>query len=66
MLAYTGQGVYKSVHATHHAKTKNLIIDRKHEEGEYMLKHATEGQFSNEAIIKKYDQLRMGIDEDYV
>ena len=66
LLAYPGQGACKSIYASYHAKTRALIVQRRIEEGRYLLATAVIGQYNQEAIIKRFDNLRLGVDENYV
>lgn len=40
-------------------------MEKRIEEGRYLLDNAVPGQYNHEAIIKKFDELRSGIDDDY-
>ncbi|KAJ7740943.1 sterol glucosyltransferase [Mycena maculata] len=42
LFAYPGQGIYKSIRATAHDKTRKSIMQARHEEGEWLLKTDTE------------------------
>jgi hypothetical protein len=66
LLAYPGQGAVKSLYASYHAKTRNLVVQKRIEEGKYLLENSAKGQYSEGAIIKKFNNLREGIHEDYV
>ncbi len=66
LLAYSGQGACKSIYTSCHAKTRALIVQKRIEEGKYLFDKAVKGQYSDEAIIKRFDSLQSGLDEDYV
>ncbi|RDW64603.1 hypothetical protein BP6252_10254 [Coleophoma cylindrospora] len=65
LVAYTGQGVYKSVHNASHAGTKHLIVKRRHEDSIYVMENAHKLQFDKEAIVTKFVHLKKGVGESH-
>ncbi|KAL5321393.1 hypothetical protein ACEPPN_009351 [Leptodophora sp. 'Broadleaf-Isolate-01'] len=65
LVAYPGQGACKSLYASWHASTRKLIIEKRIDEGRYMMQDATEGRYDAAMIIRRFDNLKAGIDEDY-
>ncbi|KAH7399751.1 hypothetical protein BKA64DRAFT_575344 [Cadophora sp. MPI-SDFR-AT-0126] len=66
LFAYPGQGACKSLYASWHAATRKLIVERRIEEGRFMLENATHGKYDAAKILKRFDDLRAGIDENFV
>ncbi|KAL1966364.1 hypothetical protein VTN77DRAFT_4506 [Rasamsonia byssochlamydoides] len=66
LAAYSGQGIYKSVRATVKSKTRHDIVKARHAEGQYLLKNMRNCEVEHAAVIRAFDMLRKGIDEDYV
>ncbi|KAH8587380.1 hypothetical protein B0O99DRAFT_733683 [Bisporella sp. PMI_857] len=66
LLAYTGQGVCKSIYASHHAGTRKFVIERRIEEGRYQMEHAINGHLNRHYIIRKFDQLILGGDKEWI
>ncbi|KAJ7103729.1 sterol glucosyltransferase [Mycena epipterygia] len=55
LVAYPGQGIYKSIRAAAHDKTKKKIARSRHEEGEWLLK--TDQDLRRAGVIAAYDEL---------
>ena len=66
LLAYTGQGACKSLYTSYHVDTRNYVIEKRIEDGRYLLENTVKGQINYGSIVNKFYQLRSGIDDDYV
>ncbi|KAJ6567721.1 UDP-glucose,sterol transferase [Mycena vulgaris] len=57
LAAYSGQGIYKSIRAAAHEKTKKGIMRSRHQEGEWLLR--TEQSFYRFSVVAAYNEIRV-------
>lgn len=68
-MSYAGQGIYKSAQTKTHGKTKHLILERKHDEGAFVLRQLEKTQsrekapFDEDFVIRAYEKWTMDSDE---
>lgn len=55
VLAYTGQGIYRSAHRSRHRSTRERVKMRRHVEGGWLVKR--EPEVDREAVVAKFDML---------
>ncbi|KAH7351324.1 putative UDP-glucose,sterol transferase [Rhexocercosporidium sp. MPI-PUGE-AT-0058] len=66
LFAYPCHGACKSLYASWHGSTRKIIIEKRIEEGQCLFQYTAQGNYDTASILKRFDQLRAGVDEDYV
>jgi hypothetical protein len=57
LVAYPGQGIAKSIRTAVKSKTRHMIQEAKHSEGEYLSRLAKENGVNHERLLTDFESL---------